>query len=404
VTSVGPVYLFRNVYNRSQFLESALSNPDADDRQVFFKSGSDAALGNGRRYVFHNTMLQMTQAGESYGLGAGAGIGGTGSTQPINNTWSKNNIYHLWKPNGVAYQYGSDNVFAYDLYNGTPGEAVYTGGMQGTPVYAAGSGPASGAGGMYQLAATSPGYGRGTRIPNFNDGAAAPDVGAHQSGTTAMKFGLSGSPGSAVGGGTTTTPPPPAPPTTPTGGITVSPGALTFGTTLAAQTVTVTNTTTATVTFGKGVLSSTKYGQKSACTQVAPGASCTVQVTYYPVNAGSTSATLTFTSNAPNSPHVVTLTAGGTVTAPPPPPSTGGSTYALTVTRNGSGTVTSPSGISCGTTCTANIAANTAVTLTATPAAGNAFKGWYGGGCSGRGTCTTTMGSARTITAYFYKL
>jgi hypothetical protein len=97
VVSVGPVYVFRNIFNRNQFFQNRA--PDADDRQPFFKSGSDASLGDGRRYLLHNTMLQATQAGASYGLGGGAGGGGTGSTQLINNTVSMNNIYHLWKPN-----------------------------------------------------------------------------------------------------------------------------------------------------------------------------------------------------------------------------------------------------------------------------------------------------------------
>jgi len=54
--------------------------------------------------------------------------------------------------------------------------------MVGEPTYAAGNGPASDGGGMYQLAPTSTGYDRGARIPNFNDDftGAAPDVGAHE--------------------------------------------------------------------------------------------------------------------------------------------------------------------------------------------------------------------------------
>jgi hypothetical protein len=43
---------------------------------------------------------------------------------------------------------------------------------------------------MYQLAPSSPGYGAGVRIPNFNDAYAAPDFGAQQSGAPAMKFGV----------------------------------------------------------------------------------------------------------------------------------------------------------------------------------------------------------------------
>ena len=58
------------------------------------------------------------------------------------------------------------------------------------PVYATGSGV--GMSGMYQLAPGSAGYGTAAPIANFNDDVAAPDMGAHQSGTTAMKFGVNG--------------------------------------------------------------------------------------------------------------------------------------------------------------------------------------------------------------------
>jgi hypothetical protein len=58
---------------------------------------------------------------------------------------------------------------------------------------------------------------------------------------------------------------------------------------------------------------------------------------------------------------------------------------------NGAGTVTStPAGINCGSTCLAEFAPETAVTLTATPAAGSSFAGWYAG-CVGTGQCTTTV-------------
>ncbi len=67
----------------------------------------------------------------------------------------------------------------------------------------------------------------------------------------------------------------------------------------------------------------------------------------------------------------------------------------------GAGSVTSsPSGISCGVTCTASFASGTAVTLTATPAANSTFSGWDGA-CSGTGTCTVSMTRARSVTATF---
>src|SRR5439155_3509837 len=68
----------------------------------------------------------------------------------------------------------------------------------------------------------------------------------------------------------------------------------------------------------------------------------------------------------------------------------------------GSGTVTStPTGITCGTTCSGTYASGTGVTLTATPATGSTFTGWSGGGCSGTGSCTMAMSAATTVSATF---
>jgi hypothetical protein len=77
-------------------------------------------------------------------------------------------------------------------------------------------------------------------------------------------------------------------------------------------------------------------------------------------------------------------------------------TYPLTVTRTGSGTVvSSPSGISCGGTCTKAFNSGTAVTLTATPASGSVFAGWSGA-CSGTArTCSVSLSEARAVGAAF---
>lgn len=74
---------------------------------------------------------------------------------------------------------------------------------------------------------------------------------------------------------------------------------------------------------------------------------------------------------------------------------------AVTLAGGGSGMVASnPQGISCQPTCTATFAANTMVTLTATPAQGSLFSGWSGA-CTGTGTCTVDMTQDQSVTATF---
>src|SRR5581483_11127750 len=68
---------------------------------------------------------------------------------------------------------------------------------------------------------------------------------------------------------------------------------------------------------------------------------------------------------------------------------------------NGQGSVTSsPAGINCGTTCSANFNSGTSITLTATPASGSAFSGWSGG-CTGTSACTVSLTAASSVTATF---
>ncbi len=78
-------------------------------------------------------------------------------------------------------------------------------------------------------------------------------------------------------------------------------------------------------------------------------------------------------------------------------------TYTLAVSKSGMGTGTIssyPNGINCGATCSAAYAKNTSVTLTPTPDYGSTFTGWSGA-CSGTGTCTVMMDSAKFVTATF---
>jgi hypothetical protein len=192
-THHGPVYIFRNVYNRSRQLSEKV--PDQDDRNAFAKSGTRTEFGNGRRYVFHNTLLQAPPAkGSTLTSGAGIGLYGPSADQKLTNTVSRNNIWHIWKPHwqSIDERGGTGNDLNYDLFNGNvTALRAEVNGLVGTPIYASGNGWSSEANGMYQLAPNSPGYDRGAVLPNFNDGykGSKPDIGAHEAGSPPMKFG-----------------------------------------------------------------------------------------------------------------------------------------------------------------------------------------------------------------------
>ena len=75
----------------------------------------------------------------------------------------------------------------------------------------------------------------------------------------------------------------------------------------------------------------------------------------------------------------------------------------LTVSKLGAGSgivTSSPTGISCGATCTAEFKEGTEVLLTAEADKGSTFSGWSGA-CSGTGTCKVTMSEPREVTATF---
>lgn len=96
---------------------------------------------------------------------------------------------------------------------------------------------------------------------------------------------------------------------------------------------------------------------------------------------------------------VVTMNAAQSVTA-----TFDTQTFPLTVTLSGTGTggvASSPAGIACPGTCTADFPQGTVVTLTAQAAPGSLFQGWTGGGCAATGTCVVTMSAAQAVTATF---
>ncbi|MDO8715791.1 MAG: LamG-like jellyroll fold domain-containing protein, partial [Dehalococcoidales bacterium] len=75
------------------------------------------------------------------------------------------------------------------------------------------------------------------------------------------------------------------------------------------------------------------------------------------------------------------------------------STYALTISKAGTGTGTvTATGINCGTDCTESYTSGTTVVLTAAPAGGSTFSGWSGDADCSDGSVTMTANRACTAT------
>jgi len=193
--SLGPLYVFRNVAFISR------TGPKHTYGQGFMKVGGSRTrhgyFGDGRVYVLNNTVLILP--GDQPQVRGGIGDG----DRTLCNYVTRNNIFHVPVARGskdlllsISDKRQSDtNSFDYDLYNGqlraVAGSERH--GIVGVPVYADGVGlDPSTKTGSFSLAPASPGYDAGAVVANFTDGhtGSAPDVGAHESGTPPMEFGV----------------------------------------------------------------------------------------------------------------------------------------------------------------------------------------------------------------------
>lgn len=78
--------------------------------------------------------------------------------------------------------------------------------------------------------------------------------------------------------------------------------------------------------------------------------------------------------------------------------------YSLSVSKTGTGigaVTSSPAGINCGTSCSANFSSASNVRLTATPVSGSNFANWSGCTSTSGTTCDVTMTATKSVTANF---
>jgi len=215
-TFIGPTYVWRNVYNRQREWITEQWGNENGRRDSMMKAGG-IGFNGGKRYIYHNTSLQAPASSEPGAagnpLGTGLGVKGTGgSTNGLQNTVTRNNIWHNWKTGWSAFSLAdaSNNDIDYDLTNSIcwwgpaptcTGSFEPNGHRQTTPSYQSGNGWLAPGGpqyhGKYHLnpVAGNKGYQDGQPIPNFNDGTPAnpPDRGAHDNTMVDMDFGTTAS-------------------------------------------------------------------------------------------------------------------------------------------------------------------------------------------------------------------
>jgi len=138
-------------------------------------------------YIFNNTIFQEDNNGTD-GLGGGSRI--------IKHCTTRNNILHVRQRDrrSIAASRGHvDNDFDHDLAPASVPDNHEKQGLKGVPRYVHGAGfdPETRTG-MFQLAPGSKGVDAGVLIPNFCEAINGnrPDLGAHQSGTGRLQFGV----------------------------------------------------------------------------------------------------------------------------------------------------------------------------------------------------------------------
>lgn len=178
--SLGPLYLFRNVYAVSRKHDGNESN-DLRGHYLVKLGNENEKWTKGKMYIFHNTTLQPPPfPGSSVASsGAQSGIAFTSEKKLQENITSRNNLLQMRQPEDWAIrdtQRTPSNDFDYDMYDGRTlfKEGSERQGLIASPTYRRKSD------GRLELVPGSSGHDAGETLPNFNDGFAgqAPDIGA----------------------------------------------------------------------------------------------------------------------------------------------------------------------------------------------------------------------------------
>ncbi len=185
-TSIGPLYVWRNVSGRSYSPPgSSWDMTHGPFIKMGFADGEQWMTGH--MYIFNNTIFQ------EHGNGAG-GLGG--DSRIIKHCTTRNNILHVREEDRHSIAVDrrhAGNDFDHDFMSAAFPEGHEQHGLKGVPRYVedAGFNPQTKTG-MFQLAPGSKGVDAGVVIPNFCEpiNGNPPDVGGHERGTGKMRFGV----------------------------------------------------------------------------------------------------------------------------------------------------------------------------------------------------------------------
>jgi hypothetical protein len=174
-------------------------------------------------------------------------------------------------------------------------------------------------------------------------------------------------------------------------------GGVGLGSTSGNQSITVSNVGGAQLSLGSIVIQGGNAGdfsvQVDGCSgqNLAPSASCTLEIQFAPTDVGQRLASLEIPSNDLYAAISTVILSGRGES----------DQYLLKVEKTGaSGGTVQGAGLDCGATCELIYIAGTTVNLVAIPRVDAVFDGW-GGGCSGTGSCVVTMDTNVAVTASF---
>jgi hypothetical protein len=202
-TSMGPLYIFRNVFG-----ESRISHQDRTGGMMIKTGGREVEVNGekvstllGYRFLFHNTALQPNGALDVF------------SSHELHNAVSRNNIFYSRGRTYPADRGAPRNDFKNDLTGG------YLGGGFVQSMFLPGDGPEWFLSPTMKkiewgriesvrdgktvaitdpvIDAPNPAIDKGVRLPGFNDDftGAAPDIGAYETGRPPLRFGREAAPG-----------------------------------------------------------------------------------------------------------------------------------------------------------------------------------------------------------------